>query len=71
LNQAGRVQIEAMAKAGELLAATVQAHRPKKLSQRATLPDGITRDQSSRWQAVARVPAADGRSSCTRRGMAN
>lgn len=41
---------------GALLAETIKAHRPaSEVSVTTTLPDGITRDQSSRWQALARL----------------
>src|SRR5262245_59620990 len=44
-------------KVGEFLRHNVRAGRPLKLSQDTTfLPDHISRDQSSRWQKVSRIP---------------
>lgn len=61
INSLGRLRIEAMAKAGELLTREVRRGGDRRSNrQRAGLiPDGVTQDQSRRWQAVARVPAAE------------
>jgi hypothetical protein len=54
--QAAALKIRAERKLGELLE-PIKAHRPRKLSSISTvLPDGITRDQSSRWQRIAAIP---------------
>lgn len=55
--QATVVRLRAERRIGELLAATVKAGNPNCRPGRQ-LPAGITRDQSSKWQAVARVPVA-------------
>jgi hypothetical protein len=56
-NDASEMKVRAEAKLGELLKETgVSAGRPKKLSRATTiLPNGITRDQSSKWQKMASV----------------
>src|SRR4051812_11665131 len=57
-NDAAELKLRAERRLGELLAATVRPGNPQ-LSHDATigrLPAGITRTQSSRWQAVASVP---------------
>ncbi len=62
-NDAAAVRIEAQARAGELLAQMAErgeraSGRPGKVSMPSTLSDlGVTRDESSRWQQVAAVPA--------------
>lgn len=61
-NQATEVRLRAERRAGELLAQASEAGqrvtgRPEKVSEAATLSDlGITRDQSSDWQAIAALP---------------
>src|SRR5262249_48738268 len=57
INMAARLRIEAMAKAGEMLAATVK-HGGSRF-RAGTLPEGIDKKKSHRWQAVARVPLAE------------
>lgn len=51
------VRLRAERRLGELLAKTVRAGNPQ-LSSRTTIkiPAGITRDQSARWQKIARLP---------------
>ena len=56
---AAEIKLYAERRLGELLAETVrhEGGRPEKLSHAGTvLPAGINRNQSSRWQAIARVP---------------
>lgn len=53
-NNIARFRIECMRKAGEMLAVTVWRGGPK--SQRATLPHGIDKHESSRWQRLAGMP---------------
>jgi SAM-dependent methyltransferase len=60
-NRAAAIKILAEGRAGELLAATVRAGKPK-LSHDAIiwkLPDGVSKDQSQRWQAIAQVSGAE------------
>ena len=57
-NLAKEVQLRAERKAGEFLRETVRAGNPQ-LSHDARiggLPDGVNKDQSSRWQLEAKVP---------------
>jgi hypothetical protein len=54
LNKIARLHIEAIAKAGELLAATVKRGGSK--FRAGTLPTGVDKKHSHRWQAIARVP---------------
>jgi N6-adenosine-specific RNA methylase IME4 len=57
-NQCAEIKIRAEVRAGELLAETVKPGNPQ-LSHDGTigtLPDGINRKQSSRWQAMAAIP---------------
>lgn len=57
MNHAAELKLRAERKLGDLLAETVENHRPKKLSRDVTvLPEGVTRMQSSRWQLIASVP---------------
>jgi hypothetical protein len=60
-NKAAEWKLRAQRKAGELLAETLIRNRPSEVYQAGTLLDdlGITRNESSRWQKVARVPEAD------------
>ena len=54
-NQCAEIKVRAERKAGELLKVTVKPGNPQ-LSHDVTiktLPDGISRKQSSRWQAIA------------------
>lgn len=54
-NEIAVTKLRAARRGGELLAETVEAHRPAKLSQGArvtTLPDGFSWSMSSRWQAI-------------------
>ena len=55
---AAELKLDAERKGGRMLVQMdLPASRPTKASQRATLSDyGITRSQSSRWQALANVP---------------
>lgn len=55
-NQCAEIKIRAERRLGELLAERVESHRPSKLSPDSTLPEFISRDQSSDWQAIARIP---------------
>lgn len=55
-NMVAGLRIECAAKAGAVLAGSVRRGRRAKGDLASRLPDGITRKQSSRWQAVARVP---------------
>lgn len=56
-NYAAEIKIRAERKLGELLAETVIAHRPPKVSDHTTLTElGISRDESSRWQQMASIP---------------
>src|SRR5262249_33060927 len=56
-NHAAELKLRAERKLGEILGRTVESHRPGKLSHDATvLPEGVRRDQSSRWQKVATIP---------------
>lgn len=56
-NQCAEIKIRAEVRAGELLAETVEPGRPSKRSHDATiLPEGISKTQSSRWQAMAGIP---------------
>ena len=58
VNQCAEIKVRAERRLGELLAGTVRAGNPQ-LSDDATigrLPEGISRDQSSDWQAIARIP---------------
>ena len=57
-NQCAEIKVRAERRAGELLKATVKPGNPQ-LSHDVTiktLPDGISRKQSSRWQAIADIP---------------
>ena len=57
-NQCAEIKVRAERRAGELLKATVKPGNPQ-LSHDVTiktLPDGISRKQSSRWQAIAEIP---------------
>ncbi len=59
--QCAEIRLRAERRLGELLAKAIRPGNPQ-LSQRATIgldKLGITRDQSSRWQAAATLPAAD------------
>lgn len=63
-NQAAEIKIMAERKAGDMLAKMDRQRkgdgRPAKASQPATLSKiGVNRSQSSRWQAIAAVPARD------------
>ena len=51
------IRLYAERRLGEMLAETVRAGNPQ-LSSSTTigLPNGITRDQSSKWQRIARLP---------------
>lgn len=55
--QAAEIKLRAERRIGELLRGTVRRGGAK--SQRATLPAGISKTQSSRWQLLARLPAAE------------
>jgi hypothetical protein len=56
-NDAAEIKLRAERKIGELLAETVENHRPGKYRNDAILlPDGINKDASHRWQMCARVP---------------
>lgn len=44
---------------GEVLAATVRRGNPNVAGTDNCLPEGVSRDQSSRWQRLARVPSED------------
>ena len=56
-NDAAELKLRAERKIGDLLAETVENHRPAKVSHDVTvLPDGISRMQSSRFQRIASVP---------------
>jgi hypothetical protein len=57
-NDVAEIKLRAERRLGELLSETVHPGNPQ-LSRDATigrLPDGITKDQSSRWQQVADIP---------------
>lgn len=56
-NKLAELRIRAQRRGGELLAATVRPGRPSKRSHDATisLPEGIDKHMSSRWQAVASI----------------
>jgi hypothetical protein len=59
MNDAAEIKIRAERRLGELLAESVRPGNPQ-LSKRSTisrLPAGVSRDDSSRWQRVAQVPA--------------
>jgi N6-adenosine-specific RNA methylase IME4 len=57
---AGEIKLRAERRAGELIPTQIRPSekgRPAKASQFTTLQDlGVTRDQSSRWQELARIP---------------
>jgi hypothetical protein len=55
-NKVAMLRVECAAKAGAVLARSVRRGRRPKGDLGSRLPEGITRKQSSRWQAVARVP---------------
>jgi N6-adenosine-specific RNA methylase IME4 len=56
-NDAGEIVLRAERRLGEMLDETVERGRPEKCNSELHLPDlGISRMQSSRWQAMARVP---------------
>lgn len=57
INTVAKLRMEAMAKAGELLATTVRRGGSK--FRAGTLPAGIDKKHSHRWQAIARIPVAD------------
>jgi len=64
ISDASELKLRAERRLGELLAATeprtVQGSEKGRLAGRKkSLPEGITWDQSHRWQTVAAVPAAD------------
>lgn len=56
-NEIAKYRIRAQRRGGELLAQTVRPGRPSKSSQAESfsLPEGIDRNISSRWQALARI----------------
>lgn len=54
-NDAAEIKVRAERRLGELLEPSREKRGGAK-STRTTLPDGITRDQSARWQDVARIP---------------
>ena len=55
-NTAAELKLRAERKLGHLLDGTVEPHRPSELSHHGTvLPEGINRNQSSRWQREAKV----------------
>lgn len=54
-NDAAEIKLRAERRLGELLEPD-QEKRGGAKSQRATLPEGISRSQSARWQDIARVP---------------
>jgi hypothetical protein len=61
MNDAGEIKIRAERRLGELLAEVVRPGNPQ-LSNGSTigrLPEGVSRDDSSRWQRVAQVPHPD------------
>ncbi len=58
-NAAAEIRLWACRRAGEMLASTVKASRPIKVSHDGTLSElGINRNQSSRWQAIAEIDGA-------------
>jgi protein gp37 len=59
MNDAAEIKLRAERRLGELLAETVRPGNPQ-LSNGSTigrLPEGVSRDNSSRWQRMAQVPA--------------
>jgi hypothetical protein len=61
MNDAAEIKLRAERRLGELLAETVRPGNPQ-LSNGSTigrLPEGVSRDDSSRWQRVAQVPHPD------------
>jgi len=58
-NRCAEIKLWAERRAGEMLSETVRPGKPPKLSHDKTirkLPDGISRNESYRWQRVASVP---------------
>ncbi|MEM9194320.1 MAG: DNA N-6-adenine-methyltransferase [Myxococcota bacterium] len=57
---AAEIALRAERRLGEMCAEITVRGQPKEMSTRTTLPElGISRDQSSRWQTLARIPETD------------
>ena len=55
-NQCAEIKIRAERRLGELLAEQVTRSHVESSDMSTRLPEGISRDQSSDWQAIARIP---------------